>query len=53
MNKTIQKPEKNTGEMEKQDRIDSKKKPSFLKRMWDNYLRRLNKTTNGKPQCCK
>lgn len=24
----------------------------FLKRMWDSYLTRLNKITNGKGQCC-
>ena len=24
----------------------------FLRRWWNNYLRRLNKVTNGKPQCC-
>lgn len=24
----------------------------FLKRWWDNYLRRLNKVTGGKSQCC-
>lgn len=24
----------------------------FLKRWWDNYLKRLNKVTNGKSQCC-
>jgi YHS domain-containing protein len=24
----------------------------FLKRWWDNYLKRLNKATNGKSQCC-
>ncbi|MCF6248359.1 MAG: YHS domain-containing protein [Desulfobacula sp.] len=24
----------------------------FLKRWWDRYLKRLNKVTDGKPQCC-
>ncbi len=29
-----------------------KKNSFFLKRWWNNYLKRLNKVTNGKPQCC-
>ncbi len=33
-----------TGEMEK---------VSFFKRVWQRYLKRLNKVTKGKPQCCK
>jgi len=24
----------------------------FLARWWNNYLKRLNKVTNGKAQCC-
>ena len=29
-----------------------KKNIFFLRRWWNNYLKRLNKVTNGKPQCC-
>jgi len=30
-----------------------KKKASYIKTIWDKYIKRLNKITNGKPQCCK
>ncbi|NOX33701.1 MAG: YHS domain-containing protein [Deltaproteobacteria bacterium] len=39
-------------EFEKSPETYRKKSSFFLKRVWDNYLRRLNKATNGKPQCC-
>jgi hypothetical protein len=29
------------------------KKDFFLKSWWNRYLKRLNKVTDGKPQCCK
>ncbi len=29
------------------------KKASFFQRVWQRYLKRLNKVTKGKPQCCK
>ena len=28
-------------------------KEFFLKAWWKKYLNRLNKVTDGKPQCCK
>jgi hypothetical protein len=40
-------------DMEKSNGIHVKKKAFFLKRWWNSYLGRLNKVTNGKPQCCK
>jgi hypothetical protein len=33
--------------------VAKKKKGSFIKKWWDKYVKRLNKITNGKPQCCK
>ncbi|MBU2454798.1 MAG: YHS domain-containing protein [Proteobacteria bacterium] len=39
-------------EFEKSPETYPKKSAFFLKRWWDKYLKRLNKTTNGKPQCC-
>lgn len=30
-----------------------KKETSYIKTIWDKYVQRLNKITNGKPQCCK
>lgn len=53
MNQTIQKFKKSVVEMENQDGVYKKKKSFFLKRLWDSYIKRLNKITNGKPQCCK
>lgn len=29
-----------------------KNRSFFLKRWWDNYLKRLNKASSGKPGCC-
>jgi hypothetical protein len=29
------------------------KKDLFIKKWWDKYVKRLNRITNGKPQCCK
>jgi len=40
-------------DMEKTNGVYVKKKSFFLKRWWENYLGRLNKVTDGKPQCCK
>ena len=39
----------------KRNNMDGKKKKNntFIKKLWDNYIKRLNKITNGKPQCCK
>jgi hypothetical protein len=39
----------------KQKNVDGieKKKNTFVKTLWDKYIKRLNKITNGKPQCCK
>lgn len=39
-------------EFEKTPEAYLKKSSFFLKRWWDNYLKRLNKITSGKPQCC-
>ncbi len=30
----------------------AKQSTFFITRWWNNYLNRLNKVTNGKPQCC-
>ena len=37
---------------EKSPRTYLNKSSFFLKRWWDNYLKRLNKITDGKSQCC-
>lgn len=37
----------------KEEIFDKKKKSFFLKQLWNNYIKRLNKLTNGKQQCCK
>ena len=37
---------------EKSPEAYQKENISFLRRWWNNYLKRLNKVTNGKPQCC-
>ena len=37
---------------EKSPEAYQKESSFFLKRWWNNYLKRLNKVTNGKPQCC-
>ncbi len=37
----------------KTDIVVEKKKSFFLKNWWNKYIKRLNKVTNGKPQCCK
>jgi len=39
--------------MEKINGVYTKKKDFFLKQWWETYLGRLNKVTQGKPQCCK
>lgn len=40
-------------EFEKKPEVYLKKSSFFLKRWWDNYLKRLNKSTDGKPpNCC-
>ena len=39
-------------EFEKSPEAYRKKSSFFLKRWWNNYLKRLNKVTNGKPKCC-
>lgn len=39
-------------EFEKSPGAYQKQSSFFLKRWWDNYLKRLNKVTNGKSQCC-
>ncbi|MCP3940214.1 MAG: YHS domain-containing protein [Desulfobacteraceae bacterium] len=40
-------------EFEKSPETYLKKSSFFLKRWWDNYLKRLNKATKGKkPKCC-
>ncbi len=30
-----------------------KRQKSFIQRVWEKYIKRLNKVTDGKPQCCK
>ncbi|NOX33725.1 MAG: hypothetical protein GXP56_08295 [Deltaproteobacteria bacterium] len=40
-------------EMEKFNGVYIQKKSFFLKQWWNNYLERLNRVTQGKPQCCK
>ncbi|MBC8440908.1 MAG: YHS domain-containing protein [Deltaproteobacteria bacterium] len=37
---------------EKSPEAYQKESSFFLRRWWNNYLKRLNKVTNGKPQCC-
>ncbi|WP_457550984.1 YHS domain-containing protein [Desulfobacula sp.] len=39
-------------EFEKSPESYQKEHSFFLKKWWNNYLIRLNKVTNGKPQCC-
>ncbi|WP_299976755.1 YHS domain-containing protein [Desulfobacula sp.] len=39
-------------EFEKSPEAYKKKNSFFLTRWWNNYLKRLNKVTNGKPKCC-
>ncbi len=39
--------------IERKNQVVKKKKGSFTKKWWDKYVKRLNKITNGKPQCCK
>lgn len=39
-------------EFEKSPKAYQGKSSFFLKRLWGNYLKRLNKITNGKSQCC-
>lgn len=38
---------------DKKEKIPEQKKKSAVKSLWNNYIKRLNKITNGKPQCCK
>jgi len=38
---------------EKSEVVMDNKKPFFFKNWWNKYIKRLNKITNGKPQCCK
>lgn len=40
-------------DMEKTNGVYTKRTSFFLKRWWNSYLARLNKITDGKPQCCK
>ena len=39
--------------IKRKNQVVKKKKGSFTKKWWDKYVKRLNKITNGKPQCCK
>jgi hypothetical protein len=32
--------------------VAKKKKGSFIKKLWDKHVKRLDKITNDKPQCC-
>ncbi len=43
-------PDKHTA-VEASDDLSTKKK-SWLRRKWDIYLSRINRTTGGKPPCC-
>jgi hypothetical protein len=39
--------------IERKKQVEKKKTGSFIIKWWDKYIKRLNKITNGKPQCCK
>ncbi len=53
MKKTNQAPNDGQKNTVVQETGSNSEKPGFFKRTWNRYLERLNKVTDGKPQCCK
>ncbi len=53
MKKTTEMPKNGQKNETAQNTGSTDEKSGFFKRAWNRYLKRLNKVTDGKPQCCK